>query len=66
MTEFQKLKIQFAKKKVELIEKAKSIEPIEIPDTSDLEEKLKLIKPKPIIVPKSLQFLPLIYLKNNQ
>ena len=54
MTEFQKLKIQFAKEKAELIEKAKAFQPIEIPDTKDLEEKLNLIKPNPIIIPKSL------------
>ena len=54
MTEFQKLKIQFAKEKAELIEKTKSIEPINIPDTSALEERLKLIKPNPVVIPKSL------------
>ena len=54
MKEFQKLKIQFAKEKAELIEKAKSIEPINIPDAKDLEERLNLIKPNPIIIPKSL------------
>jgi hypothetical protein len=66
MTEFQKLKIQFAKEKAELIEKAKTMQPIEIPDTKDLEERLKLINPNPIIVPKSLQpFLALLKLEQE-